>query len=233
MSILVALQGPVIYTYSASGGLTFSGLGTVKRIAVVSGVGGFVFAGTASLKRTFAVVSTGGVVFSGASTIKRTAVVLSSGGIVFDGAALATFTLLLRAGSVSGQPQRRRPVVRVERVARSVKPFAYEGRGGVRFAGTARVEWDRRRWQIPAQPFPYIGTGGLTVSGHAPATFVRVFVSETTGRLVAYAGTASAVLDTRLADLWRDEREVLEAAGIPGVDDDALILAPTGASYEW
>lgn len=79
----------VVYTYTASGGITFGGSATLKRtFANNVGSGGIVFGGSASVARTYGGnVATGGIVFGGTATAKKVAVYTGTGGIVFGGSA--------------------------------------------------------------------------------------------------------------------------------------------------
>ena len=76
-----------IYSYTATGGITFGGSATLKRTRVYTGSGGIVFAGSTTYSRTRARTSTGGIVFGGSATVTRAWLRTTTGGIVFGGAA--------------------------------------------------------------------------------------------------------------------------------------------------
>ena len=85
---VLAVTEAVTYTYTSTGGITFSGTATIARTFGDNvSTGGIVFGGSASVTRTLAVSSSGGIVFGGSATVTRAWLRTSTGGIIFAGSA--------------------------------------------------------------------------------------------------------------------------------------------------
>lgn len=95
-SRVMKAAGFTTYSYTASGGVLFSGTSTSLRGRVLSGLGGVVFSGTASITRTFVqsltITPIGGLLIRGTSSMVRGVVKLVSGGVNLAGSAAITLT---------------------------------------------------------------------------------------------------------------------------------------------
>ncbi len=126
--------GPQTYSYTATGGLTFSGTATVTRSRLKTAAGGIVFSGSANATRGAVKSATGGIVFSGSATQTRGVVRAASGGITFSGSA-SIIRGLVRAG-IGGIVFSGAATVSF---FSAVKSYAYTAVGGIVFSGAASV----------------------------------------------------------------------------------------------
>lgn len=87
--------GAQSYSYTATGGMTFSGTSTYVRGVSQGTDGGLSFAGAAGVTtgagiQSLTVVASGGVAFSGSPSEIRSAARLATGGLMFGGTASIT-----------------------------------------------------------------------------------------------------------------------------------------------
>lgn len=73
------------FSYTATGGLVFSGTSAVNRVRVSTPSGGLVFSGTAARNYVRVNTATGGLTFGGAATFAKGQTVVPAGGLTFGG----------------------------------------------------------------------------------------------------------------------------------------------------
>lgn len=133
----VVSGGTQTYSYTATGGITFSGTATESRTKVQSVSGGIQFGGSASVSfvglQTRVVTPSGGLTFGGSSTQSVTRPESVSGGIQFGGSA----------------------TVETHESVRTVTPS-----GGITFGGSASVVFPSLMTLFPYRRFIY-GRKGL------------------------------------------------------------------------
>lgn len=84
--------GVQTYSFTASGGIVFSGTTPAAKGSVRAVSGGLSFSGQSGEIRSHSVGSSGGIVFSGTSTQIRSSIRIASGGLLFGGAATIVLT---------------------------------------------------------------------------------------------------------------------------------------------
>lgn len=151
-----AAGSPATYSYTASGGIVFSGAATKTRSiartasggivlsgvaaqsrgAVRSTVGGVQFAGSASQVRGAVRASSGGLTLGGAATVLRGLARTASGGLLFSGASSVSFHSAVQQLIVT-------PVggLVISGTAAIVRTCTRLVSGGIKFAGTSPVEY--------------------------------------------------------------------------------------------
>lgn len=75
------------YSFTATGGIVFSGTTPAAKGTTRSASGGVSFSGLSGAIRSHAVTSSGGILFSGTSTQIRGSIQTATGGLLFGGAA--------------------------------------------------------------------------------------------------------------------------------------------------
>jgi hypothetical protein len=93
MDILTLTEGggALTYSYTASGGIAFSGAAPQVRGAVKTPAGGILFAGTAPQARGRSITASGGITLSGAAGLVRGVARSAAGGLQLAGAATVSF----------------------------------------------------------------------------------------------------------------------------------------------
>lgn len=145
------------FSYTATGGLVFSGTSAQLRVRVSTSTGGLTFAGTATRQYTRAEPApTGGIVFGGSAAFAKGKTVVPSGGLTFGGAA----------------PQSR---VKVENVSGGI---VFGGAASVSFVGTQRYSYTASGGIVFGGSSPranvrsMAASGGILFGGSASVSYV-------------------------------------------------------------
>jgi len=170
-----AISQTAAYVGAASGGLSFAGAATVSQTALYSMTmaGGITFSGVATVQLdiSFTFTPTGGLVFSGAATVASTAAyaVTGSGGITLAGAAAATQTSAYAASGAGGLSFGGAATASVD------AGFVVTGAGGLQFGGAAAISASALYTFTAGGGIVFSGSGGsvLTVPGSGSDTWYQ------------------------------------------------------------
>jgi hypothetical protein len=134
--VTYAAGGAQSYTYTPSGGITYSGIATTVRTETKPVSGGIALAGTSAQMRGREVTPTGGVSFSGTAAMFRGIVRSITGGLVFSGSAPVSFQSFVQSLTVT-------PVggLVITGSAAVVRSCTRAVSGGIALAGTAATEF--------------------------------------------------------------------------------------------
>lgn len=107
--IVVAIKaaaggGTQSFSYTATGGLTFSGIADELRSRVTSAVGGLALAGSSTVARVAARAASGGINFAGSALVafhESIRTVVASGGLSFSGSSIVNYFSSAAAGLLS------------------------------------------------------------------------------------------------------------------------------------